>query len=69
MTKKRKLELSPRLQLLADWVPLGSRIVDVGTDHAFLPVWLMLNGKIYAHAILCMSEALYPIFLLTMRVY
>lgn len=46
MTKKRKLELSPRLQLLADWVPLGSRIVDVGTDHAFLPVWLMLNGKI-----------------------
>ena len=46
MTKKRKLELSPRLQLLADWVPSGSRIVDVGTDHAFLPVWLMLNGKI-----------------------
>ena len=46
MTKNRKLELSPRLQLLADWVPLGARIVDVGTDHAFLPVWLMLNGKV-----------------------
>ena len=46
MTKNRKLELSPRLQLLADWVPSGVRIVDVGTDHAFLPVWLMLNGKV-----------------------
>ena len=46
MTKKRKLELSPRLQLLADWVPDGARIADVGTDHAFLPVWLMLNGKV-----------------------
>lgn len=40
------MELSPRLQLLADWVPQGARLVDVGTDHGFLPVWLLLNGKI-----------------------
>lgn len=40
------LELSPRLQLLADWVPHGARLVDVGTDHAYLPVWLVLQGRI-----------------------
>ena len=43
---KRELELSPRLQLLADWVPRGARIVDVGTDHAYLPVWLAVNGRV-----------------------
>lgn len=46
MTKNRKLELSPRLQLLADWVRPGAKIADVGTDHAFLPVWLTLAGKV-----------------------
>jgi len=45
MAKSGKLELSPRLQLLADWVPSGARVADVGTDHAFLPVWLVLHGK------------------------
>lgn len=42
----RQLELSPRLQLLADWVPQGARIADVGTDHAYLPVWLTLRGSV-----------------------
>ena len=46
MAKIGKLDLSPRLQLLADWVSPGSRVADVGTDHAFLPVWLVLNGKV-----------------------
>lgn len=46
MAKTGKLELSPRLQLLADWVPSGVRIADIGTDHAFLPVWLVLHGKV-----------------------
>lgn len=40
------LELSPRLQLLADWVPTGAKLADVGTDHAYLPVWLVLQGRI-----------------------
>ena len=42
----RQLELSPRLQLLADWVPQGVRLADVGTDHAYLPVWLTLHGRV-----------------------
>ena len=46
MAKNGKLDLSPRLQLLADWVPEGARVADVGTDHAFLPVWLVIHGKV-----------------------
>ena len=42
----RQLELSPRLQKLAGWVPEGARVADVGTDHAYLPVWLTLHGRV-----------------------
>lgn len=42
----KQLELTPRLQLLADWVPQGARLADVGTDHAFLPVWLRLHDRV-----------------------
>lgn len=48
----RKLELTPRLRLLADWVPPGARLADVGTDHAYLPVWLRLHGRVVS-AIAC----------------
>ena len=40
------MELSPRLQAIARQVPQGARLADVGTDHGYLPVWLLLNGKI-----------------------
>ena len=43
---KNKLKLSNRLQLCADMVTPGSKIADIGTDHAYLPIWLALNGKI-----------------------
>ena len=42
----KHLELTPRLQLLADWVPQGAQLADVGTDHAYLPVWLSLHGRV-----------------------
>lgn len=41
-----KITLSERLQLIADWVPSGSRLIDIGTDHALLPLYLLLQGKI-----------------------
>ncbi|MCI8697971.1 MAG: SAM-dependent methyltransferase [Oscillospiraceae bacterium] len=40
------MELSPRLQAIARQVPQGARLADVGTDHGYLPVWLLLNGRI-----------------------
>ena len=48
----KALELTPRLQLLADRVPPGARLADVGTDHAYLPVWLRLHGRVVS-AIAC----------------
>ncbi|SBW03587.1 conserved hypothetical protein [uncultured Eubacteriales bacterium] len=46
----RIFELSPRLQSVAGLVPRGARFADVGTDHAYLPVWLILSG-VLDHAI------------------
>jgi len=42
----KKLELTPRLRMVADMLPAGARLADVGTDHAYLPAALMLEGKI-----------------------
>ena len=38
--------LSNRLGTVARLVPEGARFADVGTDHAYLPVWLLLHGVI-----------------------
>lgn len=40
------MKLGERLSALAAMVPMGSRIADVGTDHAYLPLYLMDIGKI-----------------------
>lgn len=42
----KELELSPRLQALGAQVPQGAKLADVGTDHAYLPVALLLDGRI-----------------------
>ena len=43
---ERRLQLQPRLQLLADMVPEGCRLADVGTDHGYLPVYLLQRRRI-----------------------
>lgn len=40
------MELTPRLRAIANQIPQGARLADVGTDHGHLPVWLLLNGQI-----------------------
>ena len=35
-----------RLNTLAKMVDPGSRVADIGTDHAYLPIELVKNGKI-----------------------
>ncbi len=40
------MELSLRLQRIADFVPEGSTVADIGTDHAHLPIWLIEQKKI-----------------------
>lgn len=43
---RSRLELSPRLAMAASMVPDGARLADVGTDHAYLPAWLLQHGVI-----------------------
>ena len=37
--------LGPRLALCAALVREGVPLCDVGTDHAYLPIWLIKTGK------------------------
>lgn len=39
-------QLQPRLQKLALLVPAGAKLTDVGTDHGYLPLWLLREGRI-----------------------
>ena len=40
------VQISRRLGAIADLVTQGNRLVDVGCDHGYLPVYLKLEGRI-----------------------
>lgn len=39
------MKLSERLQLIADEIYTGETMADIGTDHGFLPLYLLESGK------------------------
>lgn len=44
MSAAKRIPLPPRLQAIVDLIPPGCRVVDVGTDHGYLPIHLRLTG-------------------------
>lgn len=38
------LNLSPRLKMIADMVPEGGKVADIGTDHGYVPIYLVQKG-------------------------
>ncbi len=45
MTNKMLPQLSERLQTVADMVTEGRTVADIGTDHGFVPIYLIGTGK------------------------
>lgn len=40
-----KVPLSSRLQACCNFIACGDRVADVGTDHGYLGIWLLLEGR------------------------
>ena len=40
------MQLSPRLHAIAQFIPHGCRVADVGTDHGYLPIWLRTTNRV-----------------------
>ena len=47
-----RLKLTKRLRAVADFVQPGARVIDVGTDHGYVPLWLLERG-IASEAVAC----------------
>ena len=40
-----RIELPPRLLAVAEYIPAGTCVVDIGTDHGYLPVSVVKSGR------------------------
>lgn len=40
------IKISKRLETVASFVKKGSHIVDIGTDHGYIPIWLVEQGVV-----------------------
>lgn len=41
-----RIRLSPRLKAVAAFVPEGFRAADIGTDHGYIPIYLVETGRV-----------------------
>jgi len=48
--KIQNLNLNPRLQKIAELIPEAESLADIGTDHAYIPIFACQSGKV-KHAI------------------
>ena len=46
LNKKKLFQLDRRLQTCASMVRENQVLADIGTDHAYLPIWLVKKGVI-----------------------
>lgn len=46
LNKKKLFELDNRLAACAAFVREGCKLADIGTDHAYLPIWLVKKGVV-----------------------
>ena len=42
----KKIQLSKRLKFVADFITPGYVLADIGTDHGFIPIYLVQEGKV-----------------------
>lgn len=42
----KNIQLSKRLKFVADFITPGYVLADIGTDHGFIPIYMVLEGKI-----------------------
>lgn len=45
MKTPKTIKLSNRLRTIASFVEAGSRVADIGTDHGYIPIYLLLEGS------------------------